>query len=64
MKDRQEKRSRLAAAGHGAGEQVLTSHRERDRVGLNRRGARETEILEALQQAGMKSEIRKWHGSL
>ena len=64
MQDRQEERRGLAAAGHRAREQVLAGQRQRDGVGLNRRRARETEILQPLQQAGMKSEFGEWHGSL
>ena len=64
MEDRQQERGGLAAAGHRAGEQVLAGHRERNRVSLNRRRSCETEIFEPLEQAGMKSEFGKWHGSL
>ena len=64
VEDRQQKRRGLAAAGHGAGEQVLAGHRERNRVSLNRRRSRKTEIFEPLEQAGMESEFGKWHGSL
>ena len=64
MQDRQQERRGLAAAGHGAGEQVLSGHRQRNRIGLNRSRTRETEIFQSLQQAGMQSELGKWHGSL
>jgi hypothetical protein len=39
VQDRQQKRRRLAAAGHGAGEQVLAGHGQRNRVSLNGRRA-------------------------
>ena len=64
VQDRQEERGGLAAAGHRAGEQVLPGERRRNRVGLDRGRAGETEIFQALQQAGMKSEMGEWHGSL
>ena len=38
MQDRQQKRSRLPAAGHGAGEHVLAGQCRRDGVGLNGSG--------------------------
>jgi hypothetical protein len=64
VENREQERRGLAAAGHRAGEQVLTGERKRDGISLNRRRPRETEILQPLQQAGMKSEMREWHGSL
>ena len=64
VQDRQQKRRGLAAAGHRAGEQVLAGERQRNRVGLNGRRPRETEIFQPLQQAGMQSEMGEWHGSL
>ena len=64
MKNRQEERRGLSAAGHRAGEQVLAGHRERNGVSLNRRRPCEPEIFQALEEVGMKPEIGKWHRSL
>jgi len=54
VQDRQEKRRRLAAAGHGAGQHVAAVPGRRDGVRLNRRRADEAEILETLEKIGMK----------
>ena len=64
VQNRQQKRRGLAAAGHGAGEQILAGHRQRNRVSLNGCRSRKSEVFEPLEQAGMKSEVGKWHGSL
>ena len=64
VKNGQQKGGGFPAAGHRAGEQILAVERGRNGVGLNRRRARETEVFEALEEIGMKSEIGKWHGTL
>ena len=51
VQNRQQEGGGLAAAGHRAGEQVLSGERRRNRVGLNRRRPREAEIFQAPQQA-------------
>src|SRR5229473_4451578 len=61
VEDGQDERGGLAAARHGAGEKVAALHRRRDRVGLDGRGARETELLDALEEVGMELERRKRH---
>ena len=64
VQDRQQERRRLAAAGHRAGEHVAPVERRRDGVGLDGRRARETEVLEAFEQVGMKLEVAERHGVL
>ena len=54
MQNRQQKRVRFAAAGHGAGEQVAALEGRRNAFALNGRGPGESEVLETLQKARMK----------
>ena len=55
VQNRKQERGGFSAAGHRARQQVLTGHRQRDRVSLNGRGAGKPEIFEPLQQARMQS---------
>jgi hypothetical protein len=54
VQDRQEKRSRLAAARNGTGEYVAPRQCRRDSIGLNRGRAREAELFEAFEKVRMK----------
>ena len=60
VEDRQQERRGLAAAGLGAGEHVAALERRRNRVGLDRRGPGEAELLDAFEQAGVKLQIVEW----
>ena len=62
MEDRQQERVRLAAARHGAGQQILPLERRRDGIGLDRRRARETKFLEATLQVGVQREAGERRG--
>ncbi len=64
VKNGQQERRGLAAAGHGAGQEVVAFQHFRNRVGLDGRGPGEAEILETLEQAGMESEFSKCHRPL
>ena len=59
LKNGQEKRRGLAAAGHGAGQHVAALHGRWDRVGLDRRGAGESHLLDAAQELRSKSKLRE-----
>ena len=61
VQDGQEKRRRLAAPGHRAGEHVASLERRRDRLLLDRSGARETELLDAFEQVGVQLEYGERH---
>ena len=50
LQDRQQERDRLAAACHGASEQILAFERRRNRVGLNRRRSGEPEVLQSFEE--------------
>ena len=63
VEDRQQERGRLAAAGHGAGEDVAALHGGRDGVGLDGRGAREAHFAHAAQKLRVKSELGKRQGN-
>ena len=61
VQDRQQKRRRLAAAGHRAGEQIAPFERRRNGVRLDGRRPGEPEILEAAEQIRVKLETGEWH---
>src|SRR5687768_4238727 len=61
MQDRKEKRDRLAAPRHRAGEQVVAEHRGRDRLALNRGGTREAEVLHSTKEIGVQTERCESH---
>ena len=54
VEDRQDEGRGLAAAGHGAGEDVPAGEGGRNRVGLDRRGAGEAELFDALEEIGVE----------
>jgi hypothetical protein len=54
VKDRKEKGERLAAASHGAGEDVASLHGDRYRVGLDGRGASEAQFFHTFEQTRMQ----------
>ena len=56
VEDRQQKRRALAAAGHGAGEDVLPGHRRRNGVVLNRRGPCKPELFDPAQKIRVEPE--------
>ena len=65
VQDREQERRGLAAAGHGAGEDVAALEGGRDGVCLDRGGAGEAELLHPLEEAGVKLEATERHdGSL
>ena len=61
VQDRQQEGGGLAAAGHGAGEDVAAGERGRDGLGLDGRRAREAEFLDGLEEARVQLEIAEWH---
>jgi hypothetical protein len=61
VKDGEEKRRRLAAAGCGTGKNVPSRQCRRDGVGLDWRRADETKLLEAFEKARMKLQTAEWH---
>ena len=56
VQDGEQKRVRLAAAGHGAGQEVPAFESGRDGVGLNRRRTREPQLLKTTLQVGVQRE--------
>jgi hypothetical protein len=56
MGDGKEERGSLSATGHGAGEHVAAFERRGNGVGLNGRGARESELFDASEKIAMKFE--------
>ena len=56
VKDRQQKRGGLAAAGLRARQDVASGERRRNRVRLNGRGSNESELANSLEQVGMELE--------
>ena len=61
VEDRQQERGRLAAAGHGAGEDVAALERRRNGVGLDRGRPGETEVFEASEEVGVELELAERH---
>jgi hypothetical protein len=54
VQDRQQKRGGLAAAGLGAGQDVLAVERRRNRIGLNRRRPGEPEVFDGAKKVGVQ----------
>ena len=63
VENREDERGRLAAAGHGAGQDVAARERRRDGVGLNRRGPGEPQLLYSFKETGMELERGERHGT-
>ena len=62
MEDRQHERGGLSTAGYCRRKNILTGHRGRDGIGLNRRWSCETQFFDPAHEIGVKSEGRKSHG--
>jgi hypothetical protein len=62
VQDRQAEGRGFAAPGHGAGEDVAAGHGGRYRVGLDRGGAGEAELFDALEKAGV--ELQRGEGQV
>ena len=61
VENRQQERGGLAAARHGAGQQVAAFERRRNGVGLNGRRPGEAEVFDAAKQIGVELELTKRH---
>jgi hypothetical protein len=61
LQDREQECRRLAAARHGAGEDVPAIHRRGDRVLLDRGRHRESHLVDAAQEVGVKVERGEGH---
>ena len=64
VKNRQQERRGLAAAGFGGGEHVAAGERAGNRGSLDRSGSNETHLAHGTKQAGMEAERGKWHASI
>src|SRR5205085_7249441 len=64
VQDRQQERDGLAAPGHRAGEDVLAFESRWNRVGLDRRGPDEPEVLQTAEQVGVKLELAERLGAI
>ncbi len=62
LQDGEDEGGGLAAAGHGAGQEVTPLKRRGDRFGLDRGGTGEPELLDALEQVGMQVQCGERHG--
>ena len=61
VEDREDEGGGLAAPRHRAGEEVLAGEGGRDRVVLDRGGAREAQLLDAAEEVGVETEGREGH---
>ena len=59
LQDRQQERNGLAAARHGASQQILTVERGRNRVGLNRCRSGEPEVLQSFEEIWVELQLRE-----
>ena len=61
IENRQQEGDGLAAACHRAGEHTAAGDRRWNRVGLDWRGPRKAEILQAAEKIVVKLELTEWH---